>query len=200
MLEFDLLVREITSCERCILSDSRTQAVPGEGSLDADVVFIGEAPGFYEDRDGRPFIGQAGKLLDELLASIGLQRKDVYITNMIKCRPPDNRDPLSSEIEKCKPFLDRQMEMINPKVIVTLGRYSFQRFFPGEVLSKARGKPRQLNGFITYPIYHPAAALHNPRLRPVIEEDFKQLQDLLCSDSLLDDSGENDISEQLSLF
>ena len=200
MLEFDLLVREITNCERCILSASRTQAVPGEGSLDADVVFIGEAPGFYEDRDGRPFIGQAGKLLDELLASIGLQRKDVYITNMIKCRPPDNRDPLSGEIEKCKPFLDRQMEMINPKVIVTLGRYSFQRFFPGEVLSKARGKPRQLNGFITYPIYHPAAALHNPRLRPVIEEDFKQLQDLLCSDSLLDDSGENDISELLSLF
>ena len=119
---------------------------------------------------------------------------------MIKCRPPDNRDPLSSEIEKCKPFLDRQMEMINPKVIVTLGRYSFQRFFPGEMLGKARGKPRKLNGFIAYPIYHPTAALHNPRLRPVIEEDFKQLQDLLYSDSGLGDSGEKDISEQLSLF
>ena len=201
MPQYDILVREIHDCTRCTLSAKRTQAVPGEGSLDADIVFIGEGPGYNEDREGRPFVGPAGKLLDELLASIGLDRGDVYITNMIKCRAPNNRDPLPSEIESCKPFLDRQLEMINPKVIVTLGRYSFQRFFPGEQLSKSRGKPRKLNGFTAYPIYHPAAALHNPRLRPAIEQDFRNLRDLVLSaEAPPSEPVQQESSEQLSLF
>ncbi len=202
MSEYDLLVREIHDCTRCTLSAKRTQAVPGEGSLDADVVFIGEGPGFYEDRDGRPFVGPAGKLLDELLASIGLGRGDVYITNMIKCRAPNNRDPLPGEISACKPFLDRQIDMIRPKVIVTLGRYSFQRFFPGETLSKSRGTPRKLNGYTAYPIYHPAAALHNPRLRPALEQDFGKLQKLLADPGTAppEEPEEQEDSEQLSFF
>ncbi len=169
--------------------------------MDADIVFIGEGPGFHEDREGRPFVGPAGKLLDELLASIGLARGDVYITNMIKCRAPNNRDPLPAEIESCRPFLDRQLEIIGPKVVVTLGRYSFQRFFPGEQLSKARGKPRKLNGLTTYPIYHPAAALHNPRLRPAIEQDFRNLRELIQNaEAPPADPVERQASEQLSLF
>ncbi len=132
-------------------------------------MFIGEGPGFYEDRDGRPFIGQAGQLLDELLASIGLRRDDVFITNMVKCRPPNNRDPLPEEILACRTHLDKQLEMISPKVVVTLGRHSFSKFFPGEAISKARGKSRSWKGRTVFPMYHPAAALHNPKLRPVIE-------------------------------
>ena len=201
MPQYDLLVREIHDCTRCTLSAKRTQAVPGEGSLDADIVFIGEGPGFNEDREGRPFVGAAGKLLDELLASIGLDRGDVYITNMIKCRAPNNRDPLPAEIDSCKPFLDRQLELISPKVVVTLGRYSFQRFFPGEQLSKSRGKPRKLNGFTAYPIYHPAAALHNPRLRPTIQQDFKNLRQLvLNTEAPPPEPVQGEPSEQLSLF
>ena len=158
-------------------------------------------PGFNEDREGRPFVGAAGKLLDELLASIGLDRGDVYITNMIKCRAPNNRDPLPAEIDSCKPFLDRQLELISPKVVVTLGRYSFQRFFPGEQLSKSRGKPRKLNGFTAYPIYHPAAALHNPRLRPTIQQDFKNLRQLvLNTEAPPPEPVQGEPSEQLSLF
>ena len=179
MSDFDTLEQQIHSCTLCTLSQKRTNAVPGEGSRTADIVFIGEGPGFYEDRDGRPFVGPAGQFLNELLLSIGLNRENVYITNMIKCRPPNNRDPLPGEIQACKPYLDRQLEMISPKIVVTLGRYSFARFFPHEPISKARGKPRNWNGRVVYPMYHPAAALHNPSLRSVIERDFKNLPSLL---------------------
>ena len=179
MTEFDELVRRIRTCTLCTLSEKRTQAVPGEGSRTADIMFIGEGPGFYEDRDGRPFVGQAGRLLDELLSSIDLNRESVYITNMIKCRAPNNRDPLPSEIQSCGPYLDEQIEMIAPRIIVTLGRYSFGKFFPDQTISKARGRPQNLNGLVIYPIYHPAAALHNPRLRPTLEQDFQNLRSLL---------------------
>ena len=179
MTEFDELVRRIRTCTLCTLSEKRTQAVPGEGSRTADIMFIGEGPGFYEDRDGRPFVGQAGRLLDELLSSINLNRESVYITNMIKCRAPNNRDPLPSEIQSCGPYLDAQIEMIAPRIIVTLGRYSFGKFFPDQTISKARGRPQNLNGLVIYPIYHPAAALHNPRLRPTLEQDFQNLRSLL---------------------
>ena len=179
MSEFDDLVQQVLTCTRCSLSEKRTQAVPGEGSRTADIIFIGEGPGFYEDRDGRPFIGPAGHFLDELLASIDLKREDVYITNMIKCRAPNNRDPLPGEISACGPYLDRQIEMIAPKVVVTLGRYSFGKFFPKDSIGKARGKPQRWNGLVIYPMYHPAAALHNPALRPVIERDFQSLSALL---------------------
>ena len=142
MSGLDDLERRVRACTACSLAEKRTNAVPGEGSPTADLVFIGEGPGFYEDRDGRPFVGPAGKFLEELLASIGLTRADVYITNMVKCRPPNNRDPLPGEIQACKPFLDEQLETIAPRVIVTLGRYSFAKFFPGESIGRARGKPR----------------------------------------------------------
>ena len=200
MSEFDDLVQQVHDCIRCSLSQGRTTAVPGEGSRTADIVFIGEGPGYHEDRQGRPFVGPAGKFLDELLASIGLNRSDVYITNMIKCRPPNNRDPLPGEIEACKPYLERQLDMIEPKIIVTLGRHSFARFFPGESISKARGKPRRKNGVTIYPMYHPAAALHNPQFRPIIERDFQNLPSLVNELPDGSEGVEGEQAEQLSLF
>ncbi|MBI4298810.1 MAG: uracil-DNA glycosylase [Chloroflexi bacterium] len=179
MSEFDDLVRNITTCELCILSKSRTRAVPGEGSMTPSVMFIGEGPGYHEDQQGRPFVGAAGQFLSQLLASIGMSRGDIYITNMVKCRAPNNRDPLPGEIEACRLYLDKQIELLKPKIIVTLGRHSLARFFPRETISKARGKPRRWNGIIIYPMYHPAAALHQQSLRHVIEEDIKLLPRLL---------------------
>ena len=190
MSEFDDLLQQVHSCTLCSLSQKRTTAVPGEGSRTADIVFVGEAPGYHEDRQGRPFVGPAGQFLDQLLASIGLKREDVYITNMLKCRPPNNRDPLPGEIAACKPYLDRQLEMIRPRVVVTLGRFSFAKFVPGESIGKARGKPRKWNGSTIFPMYHPAAALHNPGLRPTIERDFQKLPPLLKETT--GDTGETD--------
>ena len=200
MSEFDDLIQKITTCTLCSLSEKRTNAVPGEGSRTADIMFIGEGPGFYEDRDGRPFVGPAGQFLDELLTSIGLSREDVYITNMIKCRAPNNRDPLPGEIRACQPYLDRQLDMISPKVVVTLGRYSFSRFFPGESIGKARGKSRRWRNLTVYPMYHPAAALHNPRLRQTIESDLRGLPALI--DNLSEETDQDQVSQaqQLSLF
>ena len=200
MSDFDALERRVNACTRCTLSQKRTNAVPGEGSRSADIVFVGEGPGFHEDQQGRPFVGPAGRLLDELLASVGLDRKDVYITNMIKCRPPNNRDPLPGEIEACKPYLDEQIEMIAPKVIVALGRYSFSKFFPDEPIGKARGKPRRWNGLIVYPMYHPAAALRNGSLRAALERDFQSLLPLLEKGLPSSRPQEADQSEQLSLL
>ena len=179
MSDFDTLVSEIKVCFQCALSSERTNAVPGEGSLTAKIMFIGEAPGFREDQLARPFVGPAGMFLDQLLSGIGLRRDDVYITNMVKCRPPNNRDPLTEEIASCKMYLERQIKMIDPSIIVLLGRHSFARFFPGESIGKARGRPRTLDGLKLFPMYHPAAALHNPALRPVISQDFKKLKELI---------------------
>ena len=131
MLDFENLISQIKCCTLCGLSEKRSQAVPGEGSLLAEIMFVGEGPGFYEDRDGRPFVGPSGKFLDELLATINLNRETVYITNMVKCRPPNNRDPLTTEVDACRPYLDNQIKMISPKVIVTLGRHSFSKFQEG---------------------------------------------------------------------
>ena len=200
MSALDDLVQQVNSCTLCTLSEKRTNAVPGEGSPTADIMFIGEGPGFYEDRDGRPFVGPAGQFLDQLLRSIGLSRSDVYITNMVKCRPPNNRDPLPAEIRSCRPYLDTQLEIIAPKVIVTLGRYSFTKFFPGETLSRSRGKPRRWKNLVVYPIYHPAAALHNPKLRPVIERDFDRLLPLSKSVIEVPEEEETVEVQQLSLF
>ena len=200
MPEFEQLIQKIKTCTLCGLSQNRVNAVPGEGSLNADIMFIGEGPGFYEDRDGRPFVGPAGKLLDEMLASIGLARGDVYITNMVKCRPPSNRDPLPVETSACQPYLDQQLEMISPRVVVTLGRYSFSKFFPGESISKARGKPRRWEHLTVYPMYHPAAALHNPRLRPVIEDDFRSLRSLTEKVDEMQETEQVAQPQQLNLF
>ncbi len=179
MPDFQSIVDRIASCTRCSLSQGRTLTVPGNGALDADVMFIGEAPGYYEDQQGLPFVGRAGNLLNEMLASIGLSREDVYVTNMVKCRPTNNRDPFPGEISACAGYLDEQIELIQPRVIVTLGRYSFSKFFPGEAIGRARGRPRDWNGLVVFPMYHPAAALRNGNLRSALENDFSTLPGLI---------------------
>jgi len=166
---------KIQSCHACPLGSQRTKAVPGEGPVDADIMLIGEAPGYYEDQQGRPFIGAAGQFLETLLASIGLKRSDVFIANVIKCRPPGNRDPLPDEINACAGYLQSQRETIKPKVIVTLGRYSLAKFFPGQPISKIHGQGRKVGDTWVVPMYHPAAALHQGSLRRTIEEDFKRI-------------------------
>jgi len=156
-----------------------TKAVPGEGSFDAQVVFVGEAPGFHEDQRGIPFCGAAGKLLDKLLALAKLRRDEVFITNVLKHRPPGNRDPLPSEIEACRPFLDRQIKIIEPKIIVTLGRFSMAKFLPNALISQVHGQPRfvKFGGkeIIVVPMYHPAAALRNGKIMATEQEDFIKL-------------------------
>ena len=169
----------ILECVDCPLHEGRTNSVPGEGASDAEIMFIGEGPGYQEDRLGRPFVGPAGQFLEELLKSIGLTRQQVFIANMVKCRPPQNRDPTPAEMKACGKYLDRQIELINPKLIVTLGRFSLARFFPGETISRARGKLRQQNGRNIYPVMHPAAALHRQEFRATITEDFKAIPAIL---------------------
>ncbi len=173
------IAKRVNACRDCALYKGTTQGVPGEGAPDAEIMFVGEGPGFYEDRQGRPFVGAAGKFLDQLLASIGLDRKKVFITNVVKHRPPNNRDPLADEIEACAKYLEEQIAAIQPKVIVTLGRHSMQRYFPGEGISRVHGQPRRKDGQIVVPMYHPAAALHQQSLRNVIEADFRKLPDFL---------------------
>ena len=205
MTDYPDLVQRISTCEKCSLSQGRNKSVPGDGSLDADIMFIGEGPGFHEDRQGLPFVGPAGNLLNEMLSSIGLARQDVYITNMVKCRPPNNRDPFPAEIRSCSPYLDAQIGLIQPKVIVTLGRYSFAKFFPNESISRARGRPRNWQGLVIYPMYHPAAALHNPGLRPAIQRDFSTLPELIREVAERQATGqmpeaEQESVQQLSMF
>jgi len=173
------LYEEIALCRQCEIAKYRTKVVPGEGAEDADIMFIGEAPGWHEDQQGRPFVGPAGLYLDELLASINLGREQVYIANVIKCRPPTNRDPLPSEIHNCRKWLDRQIELIHPRMIVTLGRYSMAMFFSGKSISKIHGTARKRDNVIYYAMYHPAAALHQQRLRQVIEADMLKIPFLL---------------------
>lgn len=200
--ELEKLNRQIAVCQQCQLGQMRTRAVPGEGPPDAQIMFIGEAPGFHEDRQGRPFVGAAGKFLDELLASIDLKREDVFIGNVIKCRPPGNRDPRPDEIAACRPYLDKQIELIRPRIIITLGRFSMARYFPGASISRIHGRPKRSGGVIFYPMFHPAAALHQPRWRPMIEEDMKQIPRLLAElegvDAELPETEET--YEQMSLF
>ena len=174
--EIALLVK---NCGDCPLGAQRTNAVPGEGPEDAKLLFIGEGPGQQEDRQGRPFVGAAGQFLEELLTSIGLTREQVFIANMIKCRPPQNRDPSPEEISACSKYLDRQIELLNPELIVTLGRFSLGRFFPGESITRARGKVREKDGRFIYPVMHPAAALHRQENRSLIIQDFKKIPAVL---------------------
>ena len=178
-MALEALNEQIRACPDCDLSRTRTHAVPGEGRPDAEIVFIGEAPGYYEDQQARPFVGPAGQFLDQLLASIGMGREDVYICNVIKCRPPDNRDPLPGEIKACHKWLHQQLEVISPKVVVTLGRYSLAKYFPGDSISKVHGKERRVGNVVVVPMYHPAAALHQGALRRVIEADFQKLPVIL---------------------
>jgi len=191
--------QQILACIDCPLHLNRTQAVPGEGSTSADLMLIGEGPGFHEDRHGKPFVGPAGQFLNELLASIGLLRRDVFITNMVKCRPPGNRDPYPGEIEACSKYLDAQIKLIRPKVIGLLGRHALAKWFPGESIGKVRAKVRRVDGTVFFPMYHPAAALHNPGLKATIEWDFRKIAGLLKdTDVVVADEGHG--SEQLSMF
>ncbi len=200
MSELEALAAEVAGCTRCLLHQGRTKAVPGEGPENADIMFIGEAPGFHEDQLGRPFVGAAGKFLDELLDSINLKRQDVFIANVIKCRPPGNRDPLPEETEACKPFLDRQIELIQPKLVVTLGRFSMARAFPKARISHIHGQPRKIGGVVYYPMYHPAAALHQPSLRRTVEEDMRRIPELIAQAAQMAESLPPAEAEQLKLF
>ena len=173
------LNEEIGHCQRCEIAKYRTKAVPGEGPEDAEIMFIGEAPGWHEDQQGRPFVGPAGQYLEQLLASIALKRQQVYIANVIKCRPTANRDPLPTEIQNCQKWLERQIELLRPRMIVTLGRYSMAKFFPGKSISKIHGTAQRRDNIIYYAMYHPAAALHQQSLRQAIEADMLKIPALL---------------------
>ncbi|OIP80489.1 uracil-DNA glycosylase [Candidatus Peregrinibacteria bacterium CG22_combo_CG10-13_8_21_14_all_44_10] len=171
-------------CTKCPLHEGRTNGVPGEGNPHAEIMFIGEGPGKDEDLQGRPFVGAAGKFLDHLLSTVDLKREDVYIANVVKCRPPNNRDPLPEEIAACWPYLEAQIRAIKPILIVTLGRHSMGRFLPGLKISEAHGKAKRYKGIdggkqVYYPMYHPAVALYNGSYREILIEDMKNIPVLL---------------------
>lgn len=169
------IAEQVAICTRCQLSSSRKKAVPGEGAENAEVMLIGEGPGFYENEQGRPFVGAAGNYLNELLEKGGMGRTDVFITNVVKCRPPGNRDPLPEELSACSYYLERQIDAINPLVIVTLGRYSMARFLPNVRISEVHGQPAWVRGRLIIPMFHPAAALRQPSLKTSVERDFARL-------------------------
>lgn len=173
------IAAEVAVCQKCILHRSRKKAVPGEGPADAEVMLIGEGPGFYENEQGRPFVGAAGNLLNELLAKAGLKREQVWIGNVVKCRPPGNRDPLPEELAACNEYLERQIAAIDPKIIITLGRYSMNKFMPGARISAVHGQMRRVGARFVIAMYHPAAALHKPANLPILEQDFALLPKLL---------------------
>lgn len=175
----DRIARKISVCVKCALHEGRKKAVAGEGAAGAEVMFIGEAPGFHENEQGRPFVGASGKFLDQLLEQAGLSRADVFIANVVKCRPPDNRDPQPEELSACRNYLDAQIEAVNPGIIVTLGRISMSGYFPGAKITSIHGRMHPVGGRFVIPMYHPAAALHQPALRPAILSDFAKLPDQL---------------------
>jgi len=180
----DAYAVETAACTRCRLAEGRTQVVFGNGDPSADLMFVGEAPGFHEDQQGMPFVGQAGKLLDQLLAGIGLNRDMVFVANVLKCRPPGNRDPMPDEIEACESHLFRQVELIQPKVVATLGNFS-TKLLSGKQLgiTRVHGQEQQVTlggrSVLLYPLYHPAAALYTPAMLKVLQEDFRRIPELI---------------------
>ncbi len=193
------IASEVRACTSCRLAQGRNNAVPGEGSPDTEVVFVGEGPGQNEDRQGRPFVGAAGALLEELLAMIGWRREDIFITNVVKCRPPNNRDPEPDEIAACQPFLQRQLEVLDPALLVTLGRFSLQTFMPGDRISRVHGTERPIDpstgarAATGYALYHPAAALRQGSLKETMQRDMAAIPEVLIrarsgrADSAADD-------------
>jgi DNA polymerase len=178
------LNEQMLECSKCVLRGTCKQVVPGAGSAEAEIMFIGEGPGQKEDELGIPFVGAAGKFLDEMLETIKLKREEVYIANVVKCRPPANRDPLPEEAESCWPWLEKQIEIINPKLVVTLGRHSMERFLPNQKISQIHGKAMRRNipglgARVFYALYHPAAALYNGSMRTILIQDFKQIPKVL---------------------
>ena len=203
--ELEKVSKEVTTCTKCDLHYSRKNAVPGEGPVDAEIMFIGEGPGFHENEQGRPFVGAAGKYLEELLASIDLKRSDVFIANVVKCRPPSNRDPQAEELAACGDYLERQIQAINPKVIVTLGRFSMTRFLPNAKISAVHGQAMNVRGRLIVAMYHPAAGLHQPSLRSTIEADFSEIPGLIAKAGQMPEYHEQnteqkDDPKQLSMF
>jgi DNA polymerase len=203
------IAAEVSTCPKCDLCKTRTKAVPGEGNPHAKIMFIGEGPGYHEDKQGRPFVGPAGQFLDELLASINLKRSDVFITNVVKCRPPENRDPLPAEIEACNDYLMRQIAAIKPKVVVTLGRHSMAQFFGSEKISAIHGRARKIDGLLCIAMYHPAAGLHQASLKDTIRADFKKIPTIIAEAERLEAEGKlkaeppkpkDEPPQQLSLF
>lgn len=210
------IANQTALCTRCKLHYSRNNAVPGVGNPLAKIFFIGEGPGFHEDQQGLPFVGAAGKFLDELLGEANLKREDVYITNVVKCRPPGNREPMVEELEACKSYLDRQIAAVNPVMIVTLGRISMSYYINNGKISAIHGRSFWSGGRLIVPMYHPAAALHQPSLRDVVKEDFSKLPAYvqkayetfknnpelaeLNQVDVSDDSQDDGKAEQLSLF
>ncbi len=177
----EAIAADVRECTRCRLHETRTKAVPGEGDASTEVVFVGEGPGEHEDRQGRPFVGASGALLTELIGSVGWQRQDVFITNVVKCRPPGNRDPQPDEIEACGVHLRRQMEVLDPAVVVTVGKHSLERFRPGDRISRVHGSTRPIDpatgvrSGLAFAMYHPAFALYQGSNRPTLFEDMAKL-------------------------
>jgi DNA polymerase len=173
------IAQEVSACEKCVLHKTRKKSVPGEGPATAEIMLIGEGPGFYENEQGRPFVGAAGNFLNELLAQAGLKRTDVWIGNVVKCRPPQNRDPETAELAACDTYLERQIAAIDPKIIITLGRFSMAKFMPGVRISQVHGQMRRVGDRFVIAMFHPAAALHQAALKPSILADFAKLPQLL---------------------
>jgi uracil-DNA glycosylase len=173
------IAQKVSACTKCALHESRKKSVPGDGPANAEIMFIGEGPGFHENEQGHPFVGASGKFLDQLLAQAGVTRSDVFIANVVKCRPPGNRDPLPDELVACDLYLEAQIKAINPSIIVTLGRFSMNKFFPEAKISAVHGQMQKVGERFVIPMFHPAAALHQPALKPSILGDFAKLPDQL---------------------
>jgi len=173
------IAEDVSVCTKCALHESRKKSVPGDGPATAEIMFIGEGPGFHENEQGHPFVGASGKFLDQLLAQADVTREDVFIANVVKCRPPGNRDPLPDELTACNVYLEAQIEAINPSIVVTLGRFSMNKFFPGAKISAVHGQMQKVGGRFVIPMFHPAAALHQAALKPSILGDFAKLPDQL---------------------
>ncbi len=209
------IATEVTACTRCPLAETRTRSVPGNGDPTSPYLFIGEAPGANEDAQGLPFVGNAGSVLNRLIEGIGLQREEVFVTNIVKCRPPDNRDPEAAEIEACSYYLSRQIELMDPEAIITLGRFSMSHFLPGERISRIHGSSHEVDGRIIISMYHPAASLHQPSLADTLAKDFRQIPEVVAaahaqadparpsdpeSGSDTEPNSESDDPRQLTLF
>ena len=201
------IAQQVKNCQRCPLYKNATNGVPCEGNPNAQILFIGEGPGYYEDQEGRPFVGRAGKLLTRSIESIGLKREEVFITNVVKHRPPENRDPTPGEIDACNVWLDKQIEILKPKLIVTLGRYSLGKFIPNRSISQIHGKVQNIEDQLILPMYHPAAALRNGNIMDLFEQDFKLITKImdLSNNKIDEDNGEdeknsNNGSQQLNFF
>ena len=187
--------RALRSCKKCRLSRTRTNVVPGEGDPNAKIMFIGQCPGFHEDKQGRPFVGRAGKLLDELLESIDLKREKIFITNVVKDRPPENRDPMVDEVRACSPYLERQIRIINPRLIITLGRFASEFFVPDGKISQIHGVPHRVKGLLVLPLYHPAAALRSGGVAEELRKDFRKIPKVLAGELEVKEVIENNVPE-----